>query len=166
MADFDIRGWQKAQKTQEGAETKVKGLVAEQLKAMLTEGITEASQENTLSRLVKEVLAEREMSSEELMEQEPEDVDFAVEDDLVDDDDMEMDGGMQADADFDMDAEMAMGDEMGMEEPAADPTADVDGIEDLLKQALRGAEAFGDDKLNQQIQNTLTYLFRTYVTNK
>lgn len=123
-------------------------LLTESLEVNETEEVTEEkpSSKTTVSALKNEI---REMIKASLNEAD-EDEDVEVEDDI--------EGEM--DADPEMEAEPAM------DAPAAGMTPEEEQVQDSLQQALAAAQAMGDEKLADQIGNSITFFTRTHVVER
>lgn len=62
------------------------------------------------------------------------------------------------------DAEDDMAAEMDTVAPSTTPgSAEIEEVQQLLQQAFNKAKALGDDKLNKQVANTITYFVKTHV---
>lgn len=62
------------------------------------------------------------------------------------------------------DAEDEMSDEMDQNPPSTTIGApEIEEVQQSLQQAFNQAKALGDDKLNKQIANTITYFMKTHL---
>ena len=88
---------------------------------------------------------------------------------LTEEEDEDVEADVEADVDIDVDADMDM--DMGSEEEGIDVKQDADtdlggtvgDVQDNLEAALEAARELGDEKLEDQIGNTLTFFTRQHV---
>jgi hypothetical protein len=105
------------------------------------------------------MLAEMEVEETEVFEAEEE-----VADEIEVEDEVGVDADVEVDADMEMDAEA---DGINVKQDAdADLGGTVGDVQDNLEAALEAARKIGDEKLEDQIGNTLTFFTRTHVVKE
>ena len=148
----------------EGLDSKDKDIKEEQVEEMDKHSEDSAVDDLFPSKMTKEALKEK-IKAEILSTLSEEDsIEEAEEDEVEDDLDAELDdaeGDIEADVDVDIDADVETGepdlsDEAGLSEDELE-------IQNSLKIAYDNAIQIGDEKLANQIANTITFFTRAHV---